>query len=219
MSVKDCQEMILTGDYTKICRSNTINPIIKLIAKKHHALFIEKMQELFSGEDIRDLISLDLFLQGMRLKRDNMIRLHDGLELCYGVKDVIVRDGKEVANTEKIRVLNNLKTRHREMFFRYPELVNMDAGAEEQKKQTKAVLDPIKSQIKRLEYKIKEATPKKDKSEDVGVKQLGLALHISFIEAVENNGYLDRDMPVSELKFKYDEAVRKNNQLKQKQNG
>jgi len=210
MSVKHCQEMITTGNYLMICRSKTFNPITRIKAIKKYSGFIEKLQELFGNEDFEKLIGIDILIQGMRLKRNNLTLLHDGLKLCYDIKDT----------PRKIQLLDGFKEKHRLMLFRYPSVVDAEAEADEQKKQIDDVLKPIKSEIERLDYKIKEKTPLPNTNEvEKEDKQLGLAMHIAFIEAVENNGYLDRDITVNELKFKYDQAVQKNNKLKVKQDG
>jgi hypothetical protein len=218
ISVADCQEMLMTDDYMLICRSKTRNPFIKRKAKQKHAEFIEDLSELFSGEDVSKLIDKDVLLQGMRLKLNNAVMLCDALTMCYGLKDEVLRNDQIVPNTDKIKLMSSLNASYRFRYFDYLKPVDQNVSVEEQNKVIEYNLKPIKSEISRLKYKIKDLTPKQKEVEEEP-NNLGLSLHISFVEAVENNGYLDRNISVSELKLKYDQAIIKNNKLKMQQNG
>jgi hypothetical protein len=208
ISVKDCQQMIISADYMMICKGKSINPFIKVMAKNAYQKFIEELRGLFGGEEeLGKMIDLDVLVQGMRIKRQLLTNLHKGLECCYLVKDT----------PEKIQALDKLKEQYRKIYFDYPKLVDANADAETQKKQMDIVLKPIQAEVERLEYKIKELSPKpteKPKEE----QQSGLELHILIIQAMNPEmGYIDRSMSVYSLSQAYESAVKKNNKLKAKQ--
>lgn len=205
ISVKDCQQMIVSKDYMMIRRCKSINILSKVNAKKAYEKFIEDLQELFSGEEINKLIDIDVIIQRLSLRQNKLSMLYTGLECCYMLKD----------SPTKIKILDKLKKHYRELYSDYPKTVDAEAEADEQKKQTEAVLKPIEDEIKRLGYKIKEISPRQEIKKQKEQKQVGLELHIQFIESVHpEKGYLDRTMSVFSLKQAYDQAVNKNIKLK-----
>lgn len=206
ISVKNCEEMVESGNFSMIIKKGKLGLFSKSAVKRKYDEFMDQLVELFNSEQISSMISIDFVIQKMGIKLGNMIMLHDALKICYGVKDT----------PEKIKTLDKLKQKHREMFFCYPQTVDMSAGLEDQKKQINAVLAPIRSEIEQLELKMGSIKPKDLEKPKKTEKTPLFSQYIAFIESVENNGYIDRDITVRELKFKYDQAVKKNNQRKQR---
>jgi hypothetical protein len=211
--------MIISEDYLMIIRGVSINPAKKILAKKAYSKFITELQELFSSEEMSNLIDLDVMIQGMRLKQRKLSLLYDGLKMVYDLRDT--KEGK-------IKALDSLKQVYRSIYFDYPksiesktheEEMQMTASeykiyAEDQQKQIDSILKPIENEIKRLGYKIEERQPKQKEAVAQDDRNTGLDAVIHFIEAVEKNGYFDRSKSVSSLKFDYDMAIKKQQKLK-----
>lgn len=198
----------MSGDYLLICNGKA--PLIKARAKKAHNKFIEQMQGLFGGEEeLIEAIGKDSLIQSLSDKRNALINLKDGLTCVYQVKDNV---------RGKIEALDKLKATYRKIYFDYPSSVDSNADLNTQKEQTDKVIKPIESEILRLEYKIKELSPKKEKSTE-NKKPVGLELHILFTQQVLEMAMFDRNMSVHSFSIIYDQAIKKNEKLKAQQNG
>lgn len=198
-SVDLVQKMILNNDYLLICNGRGV----KWGAKKAYSNFMEDLKELFSGEDIGKMLKSDVVIQNLNITRNMLIAIRDGLNCCYQLKDT----------PEKIKALDSLKNKYRDIFKDYPKVV--ESGSENEIEQIKQALKPIENRIKWLGSKIKEISPKKEEVKASPKENDGLESVIIYIQAVNPEmGYLDRSMSVYSLKKLYDNSVSKQQKLK-----
>lgn len=206
MSVKHCQEMLMTKDYLMICKGKV--PTFKYKAKKEFEKFSEQLRELFSSEDLGALIDKDVFIRSLVIKQTILINLREGLISCYYRKDV----------GNKVQVLDSLRESYNKAFGNYPCVVDSEGDAETQKEQIEKVIKPIEGEIIRLKYKIQEYSPKDKDSKKVEKEYDGLIPYMEFVEAVlPELGYLSDSITVHRLSKLYKSAVIKDNKLKAKQ--
>lgn len=218
MTVKHCQEMLMTRDYLMICKGKV--PIIKYKVRKEFDKFSEDLRGLFGGdEDIANLIDIDILLIGMRLSQDVLRPLYTGFKTCYEIRPYV--EG-QLASYEL------MKAHYRELFHEYPISVVYKTIEEEEsmsdsevkayndlrQSQIDSVLKTIKDRITFLDYKIQEHTPDQKNKHEEDENSKGLFLHIQFVQQVDGINF-DHNRSVHDLSLAYNEAVRKNNKNRQ----